>query len=106
MPRSRATNTSALAVGVLSPYVKTKGGEFTCDGGGSGNERVEGHSFRRCRVSASDPGSKPWPAGDIAGRVFRHLRGDVFVPRDIALGVVAIVGARRRVPRADLHHPA
>src|ERR1700726_153872 len=99
----RATNMSALAAGGSSRYVKIKGGEFICDEGGSANERHDAHSFRYRRVSEPDHAAGPWPTGDIIRRIFRHLRRDVSVSRHLALGESAAVGARRRVPRADLH---
>src|SRR5205823_3117223 len=63
--RRRATNTFALAVAVLSPYVKIRDGDFICDGGGSGNGRYEEPFFRHGCVSEPDIGAEPWAAGDI-----------------------------------------
>src|SRR5258705_6231704 len=96
--RRRATNTSALAAAALLPYVKIKGGEFTCDGGGSGDGRHEAHFFRHGCVSEPYIGAEPRTAGDVGGRICCHLRRDVPVSRNIAVGVAAAVGARRRVP--------
>src|SRR5204862_6956304 len=87
--RRRANDMSAPAAGVLWQCVKTRGGEFTCVGGGFGNERSEEHSFRYRGVSGSDPGPEPRPAGDIVRRISDHLRRDVPVPANIAVGDVA-----------------
>ena len=69
IPRRRVTDLSAAAA-VGSPRCgKTTGGEFTCGGVGSVNERPEEYSFRHRRVSASDPETQPRALSDHRQRV-------------------------------------
>src|SRR5205085_11983364 len=100
-----ATNTSAPAAGGLSRCVKINGGGFTSAEGGFA-ERLEAHSFRHRGVSEADLGAEPRAIGDILRRVYRHLRRDVPMSRNIALDEFAAMCGRRRVPCPHLHHPA
>src|ERR1051325_8116709 len=86
--------------------LKTNGGEFTYGGAGVAELGPEGNSFRHRHVSASHSAAQPRAVDDIVRWVSCHLRRDVPLSYNITLDNLAAFGARRRFPRADLHHPA
>src|ERR1041385_5299170 len=73
---------------------------------GSVNERPEEYSFGHRRVSASRPAAQLRAVDDIDRWVSCHLRRHVPLSHNITFDNLAAFGARRRFPRADLHHPA